>query len=67
MAAWLFLSAETRDPFRTALQVDEATWARGRGWVLNFGVMALPYYQKSNPDLAATARRVIGETFTDYL
>ncbi len=67
MAAWLFLSAETRHLFRTALQVDEATWARGRGWALNFGAMALPYYQQSNPDLAAIAHRVIQETLTDYL
>ena len=32
MAAWMFLSAETRNVFRAALQVDHATWVRGRGW-----------------------------------
>lgn len=65
MAAWLFLSADTRDLFRAALQVDDATWARGRGWALNFGAMALSYYQESNPDLAAIAHRVIQETLTN--
>jgi len=61
MAAWTYLTAETRQTFRTALGVDDDTWARGRGWALSFGLIALPYYRESNPILAATARRAIGE------
>ena len=57
MAAWMFLSAETRNVFRAALQVDHATWVRGRGWALSVGLIALPYYQTTNPDLAGIARR----------
>jgi aminoglycoside phosphotransferase (APT) family kinase protein len=49
MAAWTFLSAENREVFRAAVKVDDATWARGRGWALSFGLIALPYYQVSNP------------------
>jgi aminoglycoside phosphotransferase (APT) family kinase protein len=30
--AWMYLSSENRDAFRDALPVDDATWARGRGW-----------------------------------
>jgi aminoglycoside phosphotransferase (APT) family kinase protein len=59
MAAWLFLTAETRDVFRAVLQVDDATWARGRGWALSVGVIALPYYQDTNPVLAGINRRAI--------
>jgi aminoglycoside phosphotransferase (APT) family kinase protein len=66
MAAWMFLSAETRDVFRAALQVDDATWARGRGWALSVGLIALPYYQNSNPVLARIARRAIDEALGDY-
>ena len=33
--AWTLLPHTARTTFRTALQVDEATWARGRGWALN--------------------------------
>lgn len=66
MAAWLFLSAETRGIFRTALQVDDATWARGRGWALSVGVIALPYYQSTNPGFAEIARRTIDEALADY-
>jgi aminoglycoside phosphotransferase (APT) family kinase protein len=66
MAAWMFLSAETRDVFRAALQVDEATWARGRGWALSVGLIALPYYQDTNPVLAGIARRAIREALADH-
>ena len=66
MAAWLYLSAATRDVFRAVLQVDDATWARGRGWALSVGLIALPYYQTSNPVLAGIARNAINETLADH-
>lgn len=59
MAAWLFLSSETRAIFREALQVDDDTWARGKGWALSMGLIALPYYRTTNPTLAAIARQAI--------
>jgi aminoglycoside phosphotransferase (APT) family kinase protein len=63
--AWNFLSAETRDVFRAALQVDAATWARGRGWALSVGLIALPYYQNTNPILAGISRHAIDEVLAD--
>ena len=66
MAAWLFLSAENRAAFRAVLQVDDATWARGRGWALSVGLIALPYYQTTNPVFAGIARRAINEVLADY-
>ena len=65
MAAWLFPSAKSRAVFREVLQVDDATWARGRGWALSFGLIALPYYQTTNPVLAGIARCAINEVLTD--
>lgn len=67
MAAWLYLSAKTREVFRAVLQVDDATWARGRGWALSVGLIALPYYQNTNPILAEIARRAINEAIADYI
>jgi len=32
--AWTFFSGESRSLFKSQLAVDEATWARGRGWAL---------------------------------
>ena len=66
MAAWIFLSAENRAAFREVLQVDDATWARGRGWALSFGLIALPYYQTTNPVLAGIAQRAINEVLADH-
>jgi aminoglycoside phosphotransferase (APT) family kinase protein len=65
MVAWTYLSAGTRDAFREALSVDDATWARGRGWALSVGLIALPYYESSNPVLAGIARRAIDEVLAD--
>jgi len=63
--AWNLLSAETRGVLRAALPVDDATWARGRGWALSVGLIALPYYQSTNPILAGIARRAIDEALAD--
>lgn len=37
IVAWNLLPADGRATFRTALQVDQATWARGRGWAREEG------------------------------
>jgi aminoglycoside phosphotransferase (APT) family kinase protein len=64
--AWNLFSSETRDVFRTALPIDEATWARGRGWALSVGLIALPYYQATNPVLAGISRGAIDEVLADH-
>jgi len=67
MVAWKMLSAEARDAFRTALSVDEATWARGRGWALSQAVNALSYYtEQTNAVLVREARRWIAEVLADH-
>jgi len=62
--AWTLFSGESRAAFRAALGVDDATWARGRGWALT-AVGALPYYRDTNPVLVAYARRAIQEVLAD--
>jgi len=34
VVAWTFLHGDSRETFRRGLQLDEATWARARGWML---------------------------------
>ncbi|MCC9075102.1 aminoglycoside phosphotransferase family protein [Litorilinea aerophila] len=63
--AWNFFAAEARAVFRASLAVDEATWARGRGWALSVGVIAYPYYRESNPVLAGIARHAIQEVLAE--
>jgi aminoglycoside phosphotransferase (APT) family kinase protein len=64
--AWNLLSADTRAVFREVLPVDDATWARGRGWALSVGLIALPYYQRTNPVLAGIARYAIAEVLAEH-
>ena len=65
MAGWTLFSAEGREAFRSAIGVDDATWARGRGWALSFALIALPYYMHTNPVFVRDARHVIREVLAD--
>lgn len=66
IAAWALFSAQARALFGATLAVDAATWARGRGWALSIRLIALPYYQHTNPVFAATARRMIAAVLADH-
>jgi aminoglycoside phosphotransferase (APT) family kinase protein len=67
MVAWKVLSAGTRDLFRLELSVDEATWARGRGWALSQALLALSYYTlETNPVLVREAHRWLAEVLVDH-
>lgn len=66
MTAWIFLTAETRDIFRETLKVDDATWARAKGWALSVGLIILPYYRDTNPVLCGIGRYAIEEVLADH-
>ncbi len=66
MIAWDLFSGESRDVFRTALAVDDATWARGRGWALSQALIFIPYYRDTNPMGVGAARRMINEVLADH-
>jgi aminoglycoside phosphotransferase (APT) family kinase protein len=64
--AWKLFPADVREPFRRMLGVDEATWARARGWTLSQAIIALPYYTlETNPILVREARRWLAEVLAD--
>jgi aminoglycoside phosphotransferase (APT) family kinase protein len=66
MVAWKLLDARTREDFRARLDVDDATWARARGWVLSQAVMALSYYTlDTNPILVGEATRWLEQVLLD--
>lgn len=64
--AWTLFGGESRDAFRAALQLDDATWARGRGWTLWKGLITLAEHIDTNPLEAGKARRVIDEVLADH-
>lgn len=63
--AWNFFAGKSRTIFRDAIGYDDATWARGKGWVLAPALQGLRYYRHSRPDLAAAARHRINEVLAD--
>jgi aminoglycoside phosphotransferase (APT) family kinase protein len=67
MVAWKVLPSEARRVFRTALAVDESTWARARGGALSQALIALGYYTvETNPVLVREARRWVAEIVADH-
>ncbi|MCG5451977.1 aminoglycoside phosphotransferase family protein [Micromonospora hortensis] len=59
MPAWNLFDAGSRETYRRALGVDDATWERGRGWALEQAINALHYYVETNPVMAGIARHTL--------
>lgn len=59
MPAWNLLAPGAREIYRRTLDVDEATWERGRGWAIIQAIGALPYYVNTNPVMANTAQHTL--------
>lgn len=58
MTAWKLHSSDAVAVFRRVLDVDDATWARARGWAVAQAGMALGYYTlENNPSLVREAER----------
>ncbi|WP_329047921.1 aminoglycoside phosphotransferase family protein [Amycolatopsis sp. NBC_01488] len=63
IVAWSVLSPEGRAVFRAALDIDDATWARGRAWGLT---AVLPTRAALTAPDAARARRRLDELVADF-
>lgn len=64
--AWNLFRGESRDAYREATGVDDATWARGRGLALSVSVVALPYYKDTLPGRAKGATYIMKEALKDH-
>jgi aminoglycoside phosphotransferase (APT) family kinase protein len=64
--AWTFLSGASRDRFREELDVDAATWSRGRGWALWKALITLVGHLERDSPGAAAPRRDIEQVIADY-
>ena len=63
--AWAVIGPVGRRTFRDALDVDEGTWNRARGFALHQAVLIIPYYAETNPDFVALAKRTVEEILAD--
>lgn len=61
IVAWNLLPPNAREVLRTALDVADDTWERGRAWAMSIALIQLPYYRDTNPALAANSRHVLAE------
>jgi aminoglycoside phosphotransferase (APT) family kinase protein len=66
LGAWYLFDNEARATFRAALAMDDASWARGRGWALSMALIALPYYRQTSPAIVAGALRAVREVLDDH-
>ncbi len=65
IAAWTVFGPTGRERYREALEVDDATWERSRGYALTQAALIVPYYRETNPAFTASALRTIGEVLAD--
>ncbi|MGV9302955.1 aminoglycoside phosphotransferase family protein [Nonomuraea sp. NPDC003727] len=64
--AWTLLTADGRQAFRERLSVDDAKWARGRGWALWKTMATCSDTLGDTDEVALNARRVLTEIFAEY-
>jgi aminoglycoside phosphotransferase (APT) family kinase protein len=65
IAAWSVFGQTGRATFREALDVDDGTWNRARGFALHQAAMIIPYYGETNPAFVALAKRTVAEVLAD--
>jgi aminoglycoside phosphotransferase (APT) family kinase protein len=63
MLAWA-MPPDARAVYRAELGMDDATWARGRGWALQQAVHFIPYYAKTIPDAVTAAKHRLDALLT---
>ncbi|MBU8733527.1 aminoglycoside phosphotransferase family protein [Cytobacillus oceanisediminis] len=64
--AWTFFDDNSRKIFKNALNMDEETWNRARGWALWKALITYNWNRNSNKTIAEEAYRVINIIQKDY-
>ena len=57
--------APAGETFRSALDIDDGTWNRARGYALHQAAMAISYYLETNPGFAKLGMRTLEQVLTD--
>jgi aminoglycoside phosphotransferase (APT) family kinase protein len=66
--AWTLLSGESRAIFRSELNTDDGTWARGRGWALWKALITFrDCIGTDQTEKASASKNVIDSIFDEYL
>jgi len=67
--AWTLLTTDGRQAFRERMRVDQASWARGRGWALwkTVATCSNTFEDPEDAQEFAEAKQVLDVIFRDYL
>jgi aminoglycoside phosphotransferase (APT) family kinase protein len=65
IAAWSVFGRAGREVFRGALDAEDGTWNRARGFALHQAALIVPYYAETNPGFVVPARRTVEEVLAD--
>ena len=63
--AWTFFEGESREVFRADIAVDDATWARGRGWALWKALITVAGHTDNQAEVEKS-RHVIDDVLADH-
>ncbi|RWG56159.1 MAG: aminoglycoside phosphotransferase, partial [Mesorhizobium sp.] len=63
--AWTLFEGESHEAFRARIAVDDATWARGRGWTLWKALITVAGHDANQAEVGRQ-RRVIDEVLADH-
>lgn len=66
LPAWWLFEGESRQAYREALEVDEATWLRARGWALSLEIIAIPYYLDRRPGTLSDGQDYVADILSDF-
>jgi aminoglycoside phosphotransferase (APT) family kinase protein len=66
LPAWWLFEGDSRTAYREALEIDEATWLRARGWALSLVVIAIPYYLNRRPGTLADGQESVADILSDF-
>ena len=64
--AWTFFKGESREVFRSTINLDEGTWARGRGWALWKALIVAACLCETNNIEGENCWRIIDEVIADH-
>lgn len=65
--AWSVFDKAGRETFREALEVDDDTWSRARGYALHQALLIIPYYAETNPEFVTMAKRTAARVLTEFV
>jgi aminoglycoside phosphotransferase (APT) family kinase protein len=66
LPAWWLFEGDSRRAYREALEIDDTTWLRARGWALSLIVIAIPYYLDRRPGTLPDSKAAVADILSDF-